>query len=124
MSRYSYNSGSVAAPVGCYLLILAVLIGPYIYVNMRCTEYVIEYWASFAREEPVDVPRFPCAVGGFFTGGLSVGAALVTWGISYGMEPVEYGEDARELWLREQADSAETSWLQIENVEWGEPLAG
>ncbi|HTM68572.1 MAG TPA: hypothetical protein VL426_04690 [Candidatus Binatia bacterium] len=47
------------------------------------TEYVVEFWGSRYKGQPVDVPFFPCVIGGLFLGELTIPAAVLTWLFSF-----------------------------------------
>ncbi|MFQ5661914.1 MAG: hypothetical protein ACE5F2_01530 [Candidatus Paceibacteria bacterium] len=48
-----------------------------------CTQYVVEYWATYFKEVSVTVPFLPCAIVGLFLGEITIPAAVVTWILSF-----------------------------------------
>ena len=49
------------------------------------TEYVVEFWASYLKGVPIDVPFLPCALAGLFLGEVTIPAAVVTWILSFAL---------------------------------------
>lgn len=47
------------------------------------TEYIVEFWAGYAKGVPVDVPFFPCAIAGLFVGTAAIPLAVATWVLSF-----------------------------------------
>lgn len=80
MIRVKFRDG-VPVKTGC-LVLLAVLV-----LNLTiggcCLQYTIETWASYAKGHTVDIPFWPCWVGGAFLGEIAVPAAVVTWLVSF-----------------------------------------
>ena len=66
--------------VGCYAITVVVLILIGAFVGGLLIQYVVEYWASRMKEEPVDAPYWACCIGGVFIGwNIAIPVALVTW---------------------------------------------
>lgn len=70
---------------GSFLGIIAFVLLLNVVFGGLATEYVVEYWASYARQTPVDVPFGPCVVAGLFLGELTIPLAIVTWVLSFAM---------------------------------------
>lgn len=70
---------------GSFLGIMLFILALNVVFGGLATEYVVEYWASYSRQTPVDVPFFPCAVAGLFLGELTIPLAIVTWVLSFAM---------------------------------------
>lgn len=66
---------------------IGIVIGVILLINLLvgglATEYVVEFWASYLKGVPVDVPFLPCAVAGLFLGEITVPAAIATWVLSF-----------------------------------------
>ena len=64
---------------GCFLLIATfnLVLGGF------ATQYVVEYWGTYLKEAPVDIPFWVCAIAGFFVGQITVPAAIITWLLSF-----------------------------------------
>ena len=71
MSRDSDAFGTL----GCIALVLLINLT----IGGLATEYVIEFWGSWAKDVPLDVPFLPCALAGLFVGQFTVPLAIVTW---------------------------------------------
>lgn len=61
------------------LLVINILLGG------LATEYVIEFWMSYAKGVPVDVPFLACALGGLFVGQFTIPGAIATWLLSFAL---------------------------------------
>lgn len=58
-----------------------ILINPLI--GGLATEYVVEFWASYLKGVPVNIPFLPCIVAGLFFGEITIPAAVATWILSF-----------------------------------------
>ena len=74
----SRSSGSL---LGC----LALLLLFNLLAGGICTEYVVEFWASYFKGVPVHVPFWTCALAGLFIGEITAPLAIVTWIFSFVM---------------------------------------
>jgi len=76
-----FTLGELMIVIGFVLVVVIVNLT----IGALCTEYVVEYWASYSKGYAVDVPFGPCIVAGLFLGELAIPAALVTWIASFFM---------------------------------------
>lgn len=82
MKNRMHNSAGLT--VAGMLLTMIVLVAIGMTVGGLAIEYVVEFWASYVKKTPVDVPYFPCAVAGIFFGwNVGVPLALLTWILSF-----------------------------------------
>jgi hypothetical protein len=79
----SSGNGNAFVLVGCVPILALVVFN--IFIGGLCTEYVVEYWASFATGKPVDIPFWVAALVGLFLGEFFVPAAAVTWLLSFAL---------------------------------------
>lgn len=79
MRTWFRERGSVGLIVAIFLVVVIVNLT----IGALCTEYVVEYWASYSKGYAVDVPFGPCIVAGLFLGELAIPAAIVTWIMSF-----------------------------------------
>lgn len=70
---------------GSFLGILVFILLLNVVFGGLATEYVVEYWASYARQTRVNVPFLPCVVAGLFLGELTIPLAVITWLLSFAM---------------------------------------
>jgi hypothetical protein len=70
------NQGSVG-------IVIVAMMALNLLVGGLATEYVAEFWASYFKGVPVDVPFLPCAITGFFLGQFTIPTAIATWVLSF-----------------------------------------
>lgn len=65
---------------GCACLVLVLAVN--LLFGGLATQYVFEFWVSYIKGAPVNLPFWPCALAGLFVGEFTVPIALVTWVLS------------------------------------------
>ena len=48
-------------------------------------QYLVEFWASYIKGVPVDIPFFPCYIAGIFIGSATILFSILTWLMSYAL---------------------------------------
>ena len=75
--RCKEDLGLLLAVCATALLIVGVVL-----LGGFCTEYVIEFWGSYFKGQPVDVPFGLCVLLSLFLGETPVPLAVLTWVIA------------------------------------------
>ena len=68
--------------MGSWILIIFVL---NLVVGGLATEYVVEFWVSYFKGVPVDIPFLAAAFAGLFLGQFTIPAAILTWLLSFAL---------------------------------------
>ena len=63
--------------------VFAVLILVGLTIGGFAVEYTVEFWGSYFRNVPVDVPFWACMIAGAFIGTIAIPVAVVTWLLSF-----------------------------------------
>ncbi len=66
---------------GCLIILIIFIIN--LTIGGFATEYIVEFWGSVVKEQPVDVPFAPCVVAGLFLGEATIPLAALTWILSF-----------------------------------------
>ena len=71
--------------MSCGSLIVVVLVVLVVnsLVGGLAVEYVVEYWATYIKGVPVDIPFLPCMGVGLFFGEFAIPLAFITWLFSF-----------------------------------------
>jgi hypothetical protein len=65
---------------GCLTLIILLAIWT---AGGLCAEYVVEFWATYLKGVPVDIPFLPAFLGGMLIGPVTFTLAVITWIFSF-----------------------------------------
>ena len=66
--------------IGC--VVVLVLLFNFV-IGGLATEYVVEYWATYFKGVPIDIPFFVAAIAGLFVAQITVPLAVLTWLLSF-----------------------------------------
>lgn len=69
-------------PARCGTIAL-VIIALNILLGGLATQYIVEFWASYFKGVPVDIPFLPAAIAGLFFGEITIPLAVITWILSF-----------------------------------------
>jgi len=71
--------------MGKLLKAIIVVLAINILIGGLATEYVLEFWAPYLLQYPVDIPFWQCAIAGIIVGEITIPASILTWIISFAL---------------------------------------
>lgn len=74
------KAGTLAGS-GCSIVLAILILN--LLLGGVCTQYVVDFWATYIQHKPVTVPFWPCAIAGLFLGEIAIPAAALTWVLSF-----------------------------------------
>jgi len=78
---FRLRNSSVCGLSGCGCVVVVLIIN--VFWGGIATQYVVEFWAGYIKNRPVDVPFLPCALAGVILGEITIPAAVATWLLSF-----------------------------------------